>query len=63
MLQLLDLARENAALKRQLAQILTELQEAQHGLAVTRDAGGDDRPAHPLNQNLRVNQNLRAAAD
>jgi hypothetical protein len=54
MLQLLDLARENAALKRQLAKILAELQEAQHCLAVTRDAWGDDRPAHPLNQNLRA---------
>jgi hypothetical protein len=52
MLQLLDLARENAALKRQLATILAELQEAQHCLAVTRDAWGDDRPPHPLNQNL-----------
>ena len=54
MLQLLDLARENAALKRELAKILAELQEAQHCLAVTRDASGDDRPAHPLNQNLRA---------
>jgi len=53
MLQLLDLARENAALKRQLAKILAELQEARHCLAVTREPWGDDRPAHPLNQNLR----------
>jgi hypothetical protein len=54
MLQLLDLARENAALKRQLAEVLTELQEAQHCLAVTRDVGDDDPPAHPLNQTLRA---------
>jgi hypothetical protein len=43
MLQLLDLARENAALKRQLAKILAELEEAQYCLAVIRNAWGDDR--------------------
>jgi hypothetical protein len=50
MLQLLDLARENAALarenaalKRKLAKILAELEGAQHHLAVTREAWGDDR--------------------
>jgi hypothetical protein len=57
MLQLLDLARENAALKRQLAKILAELQEAEHCIAVTRDAWGDDRPAHPVNQSLRAAPN------
>ena len=60
MLQLLDLARENAALKRQLAKILTELQEAQDCLAVTR--WGDDRPAHPLNQNLRAAPHWRSTS-
>ncbi len=43
MLQLLDLARENAALKRQLANILAKLEEAQQCLAVIREAWGDDR--------------------
>jgi len=43
MLQLLDLAKENAALKRQLAKTIAELEEAQHYLAVIRDAWGDDR--------------------
>jgi hypothetical protein len=58
MLQLLALARENASLKRQLAKIVAELEEAQHCLAVIRDAGGDDRicsslESEPVNQNLR----------
>jgi hypothetical protein len=43
MLQLLDLARENAALKRELAKILAKLEEAQEWLAVIREAWGDDR--------------------
>ena len=43
MLQLLDLARENAALKRQLAKVLAELKEAQYCLAVIREAWADDR--------------------
>jgi hypothetical protein len=43
MLQLLDLARENAALRRELANILANLEEAQHCLAVFRNAWGDDR--------------------
>jgi hypothetical protein len=41
--QLLDLAKENAALKRQLANTLAELKEAKHCLAVICDARGDDR--------------------
>jgi hypothetical protein len=48
MLQLLDLARENAALKRKLAEILAEVKEAQHRLAVIRDAWGDDRTCSSL---------------
>ena len=48
MLQLLDLARENAALKRKLADILAEVEEAQHCLAVFRDAWGDDRTCSSL---------------
>ena len=43
MLQLLDLARENAALKRTLAEMRAEVAEAQHRLAVIREACGDDR--------------------
>ena len=43
MLQLLDLARENAALKRKVAEILAELEEAQDCLAAIRDAWGHDR--------------------
>jgi hypothetical protein len=43
MLQLLDLARENAALKRQLAKMLAELEEAQQCLAVIPEAWADDR--------------------
>jgi hypothetical protein len=42
MRQLLDLARENAALKRKLAEILADVEVAQHRLAVLRDAWGDD---------------------
>ena len=48
MLQLLNLARENAALKRQLAEIRAELEEAQHCLAVIREAWGDDRTCSSL---------------
>jgi hypothetical protein len=48
MLQLLNLARENAALKRQLAEIRAELEEAQHCLAVIGEAWGDDRTCSSL---------------
>ena len=48
MRQLLDLARENAALKRKLAEILAEVEEVQHRLAVLRDAWGDDRTGSSL---------------
>ena len=48
MLQLLDLARENAALKRKLAEILAEVEEAQHRLAVICDGRGDDRTCASL---------------
>ena len=48
MRQLLDLARENAALKRKLAEILAEVEEVQHRLAVLRDAWGDDRTCSSL---------------
>jgi hypothetical protein len=53
MLQLLDLARENAALKRKLAEILAELEEVQHCLASSTMPGAMIGPAHSLNQNLR----------
>ena len=52
MLQLLDLARENAALKRKVAEILAELEEARHCLAVIRDAWGDDRTCSSLESEL-----------
>ena len=48
MLQLLKLARENAALKRKLAEVLAELEEAQDCLAAIRDAWGHDRTCSSL---------------
>jgi len=50
MLQLLKLARENAALKRKQAEVLAELEEAQDCLAGIRDAWGHDRTCSSLEQ-------------
>ena len=57
MRQLLDLARENAALKRKIAEILAELDNAQHCLAVIRDSWGDHRTCSSL-ESEPVNRNL-----